>query len=115
MIWILFIGTLALSLWATWRVKSVYNRYNQGEVLSGLTGAEAAAEILRRSDIRDVEITHADGMLGDHYDPLHKRLVLSEANYFARKPVFAQPRIASPLTISYRVANFHVSAVPKSL
>jgi uncharacterized protein len=86
MIWILFIGTLALSLWATWRVKSVYNRYNQGEVLSGLTGAEAAAEILRRSDIRDVEITHADGMLGDHYDPLHKRLVLSEANYFGRTP-----------------------------
>ena len=86
MIWILFIGTMALSLWAMWRVKSVYNRYNQGEVRSGTTGGEAAAEILRRSGIRDVEITHAEGMLGDHYDPLHKRLVLSEANYFGRTP-----------------------------
>ena len=86
MIWILFIGTMALSLWAMWRVKSVYNRYNQGEVRSGITGGEAAAEILRRSGIRDVEITHAEGMLGDHYDPLHKRLVLSEANYFGRTP-----------------------------
>ena len=86
MIWILFIGTMALSLWAMWRVTSVYNRYNQGEVRSGTTGGEAAAEILRRSGIRDVEITHAEGMLGDHYDPLHKRLVLSEANYFGRTP-----------------------------
>jgi Zn-dependent membrane protease YugP len=86
MIWILFIGTMALSLWAMWRVKSVYNRYNQREVRSGTTGGEAAAEILRRSGIRDVEITHAEGMLGDHYDPLHKRLVLSEANYFGRTP-----------------------------
>ncbi len=86
MIWMLFIGTLALSLWAMWRVKSVYNRYNQGVVRSGVTGGEVAAEILRRTDIRDVEITHADGMLGDHYDPIHKRLVLSEANYFGRTP-----------------------------
>lgn len=86
MIWILFIGTMALSLWAAARVKSVYNRYNQGVVRSGLTGAEVAAQILRRTGIRDVEITHAEGMLGDHYDPIHKRLVLSEANYFGRTP-----------------------------
>ena len=86
MIWILFIGTMALSLWAMWRVKSVYNRYNQGVVRSGATGGEVAAEILRRTGIRDVEITHAEGMLGDHYDPIHKRLVLSEANYFGRTP-----------------------------
>ena len=86
MIWILFVGTMALSLWAMWRVRSVYNRYNQGVVRSGLTGAEVAAEILRRTGIRDVEITEGEGILGDHYDPIHKRLVLSEANYFGRTP-----------------------------
>lgn len=86
MIWILFLGTMALSLWAMWRVKSVYKQYNQGMVVSGLTGAAVAAEILRRNDIYDVQITHAEGMLGDHYDPLHKRLVLSQENYFGRTP-----------------------------
>ncbi len=86
MIWILFIGTMALSLWAMWRVKSVYKRYSQGVVRSGLTGGEVAAQILRRTGIRDVEITHADGMLGDHYDPIHKRLVLSSENYHGRSP-----------------------------
>lgn len=86
MIWILFIGTMALSLWAMWRVKSVYNRYNQGVVRSGLTGGEVAAQILRRTGIRDVEITVGEGMLGDHYDPIHKRLVLSPDNYHGRTP-----------------------------
>ncbi len=86
MIWILFIGTMALSLWAMWRVKSVYNHHNQGVVRSGVTGGQVAAEILRRSGIRDVQIAHAEGLLGDHYDPIHKRLVLSEANYFGRSP-----------------------------
>ena len=57
MIWILFIGTMALSLWAMWRVKSVYNRYSQGVVRSGMTGAQVAAQILRRTGISDVGIT----------------------------------------------------------
>ena len=86
MIWILFIGTMALSLWAAARVKSVYGRYRQLPVRSGLTGAEVAAAILRRKGIRDVEITQGEGMLGDHYDPLHKRLVLSPDNFHGSTP-----------------------------
>ena len=86
MIWILFIGTMVLSLWAAARVKSAYNHYNQGVIRSGLSGAEVAALILQRFGIANVEITAADGMLGDHYDPLHKRLVLSSENYYGRTP-----------------------------
>lgn len=44
MIWILFIGTMALSLWAMWRVKSVYNRYSRGRVRSGLTGGSRSRD-----------------------------------------------------------------------
>lgn len=86
MIWILFLGTMALSGWAMWRVKSVYRLHSQSVVRSGVTGGEVAAEILRRTGIRDVEIMHAEGMLGDHYDPIRKRLVLSPENYFGRSP-----------------------------
>ncbi|MFN3408191.1 MAG: zinc metallopeptidase [Limisphaerales bacterium] len=83
---LLFGGTMALSLWAMWRVKSVYRRYHQGVVASGLTGGEAAARILRAAGIRNVELAYADGLLGDHYDPLHRRLVLSTENFFGRTP-----------------------------
>jgi uncharacterized protein len=79
---VLLLGTFALSLWATWRVKRVYLHYNQIPATSGITGAEAAARILERAGILDVEIIPQEGMLGDHYDPMHKRLVLSHENFY---------------------------------
>jgi len=72
---------MAISFWASARVKSLYNRYSQIGASSRATGAQVAAAILQRAGIRDVEIVPQDGMLGDHYDPLHKRLVLSTENY----------------------------------
>ncbi len=78
---LLFVGTLGLSLWASSRVKSVYRRYSQVSASSRATGAQVADAILRRAGIHDVEIVAQEGMLGDHYDPTHKRLVLSTENY----------------------------------
>ncbi len=86
MIWILFIGTLLLSLWATARVKSAYARHNRSTVRSGLSGGEVAGFILEREGVSGVEVTHQDGMLSDHYDPIHRRLVLSTENFFGRSP-----------------------------
>ncbi len=77
----LFAGTLLLSLWAAGRVKSVYAKYSGVAAASGETGAEVASQILDRAGIRNVEIVAHDEMLGDHYDPIHKRLVLSTQNY----------------------------------
>ncbi|MFB3068324.1 MAG: zinc metallopeptidase, partial [Acidobacteriota bacterium] len=38
---------LALSLWASWRVKSSFRKYSRVPSSRGITGAEAAAELLR--------------------------------------------------------------------
>ncbi len=81
MVWLVIIGTFAISFWASARVKSSYRKYARVGTASGMTGAEAAALILRRCGIGDVEIRAQQGELTDHYDPLRKRLVLSEANY----------------------------------
>ncbi len=78
---LLFAGTMLLSLWAMWRVKSVYNKYSEIPASSGASGAEVAAAILDRAGIHDVEIVEMDEMLGDHYDPTAKRLVLSSQNF----------------------------------
>lgn len=80
---LLFVGTMLISLWASFRVKSVYRRYSQVPASSRATGAEVAAAILQRAGISDVEIVAHDEMLGDHYDPTHKRLVLSTHNFEA--------------------------------
>jgi len=78
---LLFIGTMALSLWATMRVRQVYGKFSQFPASSGLSGAETSATILRQEGIYDVEIVEHDEMLGDHYDPIQKRLVLSRDNF----------------------------------
>jgi Zn-dependent membrane protease YugP len=78
---LIFGGTMALSLWATMRVRQVYNNFSGFPATSGVSGAQAAATILQREGIYNVEIVEHDGMLGDHYDPAHKRLVLSTGNF----------------------------------
>lgn len=78
---IVFGGTMALSLFAAARVKSMYAKYSKVPAASGDTGADVAAQILERAGIHDVQIVELDQMLGDHYDPMHKRLVLSSENY----------------------------------
>jgi len=80
--YLLFIAPgLALSLWASFRVKSAFNKYSQVRSARGLTGAEAAREMLDRAGIADVKIVPTHGMLSDHYNPLNKTLALSEPVY----------------------------------
>ena len=72
---------LALSLWASWRVKANFNKYSTVQSVRGITGAEAAAELLRRSAISDVKIVRTQGRLSDHYNPVTKTLALSDGVY----------------------------------
>jgi len=72
---------LALSLWASYRVKSTFNKYSKVRSARGLTGAEAAQELLRGAGIADVKIVRSHGVLSDHYNPITKTLALSEPVY----------------------------------
>ena len=81
MIILLCIFVIAISLLAQWHVKSVYHRYSRVPAAAGYTGAEVARHLLRTAGINDVSIHVHQELLGDHYDPLRKRLVLSSANY----------------------------------
>ena len=62
-------------------LKSVFARTSKIPIASGLTGAQTAARILQWAGISDVNIVEGEGFLGDHYDPLNKKLVLSPENY----------------------------------
>jgi hypothetical protein len=72
---------LALSMWASWRVKSTFNKYSKVRTIRGLTGAEAASELLRSAGIGDVRIVRSHGVLSDHYNPVTRTLALSEPVY----------------------------------
>ncbi len=81
---LIFVVTLAISLYATYRVKSMIAKYSLIPASSGLTGAETAQHILRASSIYDVQIEEGGQQMGDHYDPTNKKLVLSPENYNGR-------------------------------
>ena len=49
--------------------------------MRGLTGAQAAQEMLRGAGISDVQVVPTSGFLSDHYNPANKTLALSEATY----------------------------------
>jgi Zn-dependent membrane protease YugP len=84
---------MLLGLWAQFRVKSAFGRYSQMRAHSNMSGADAAREVLSAAQIHDVEVVEINGMLGDHYDPAHKRLCLSTDVY--RTPSVAALGIAA--------------------
>lgn len=84
MILLLFISTVVIGLLAHWHVRRTYARHSHLAVYSGYTGAEAAHAILGQAGISNVSIIEHEELLGDHYDPRRKRLVLSSANYHGK-------------------------------
>lgn len=68
---------LLFGLWAQWRVKSTFQRYARVSPRNGMTGAQAAAAVLRSSGLPDLEIRPVAGQLSDHYDPRNRTLNLS--------------------------------------
>ena len=79
--YILTIIMVIVCMLASARVSSVYKKYNRIRSMSGMTGAMAAMEILRRNGITDVAVQHVPGNLTDHYDPRTKTVNLSDATY----------------------------------
>ena len=78
---VFIIPAVVLSLWASWRVKVNFKKYSRVQSSRGLSGAQAAAELLQREGIQDVQIVRTGGKLSDHYNPLTKKLALSEEVY----------------------------------
>jgi Zn-dependent membrane protease YugP len=77
-VWLLCMGVpLGMGLWAQAKVKRTFARWSAVPVRNGMTGAQAAAEVVRASGLPDVEIRAVSGILSDHYDPRTRTLNLS--------------------------------------
>ena len=81
--YILVLIGLVISMWASARVNTTYQKYSRVRSHSGLTGAEAAMRILNGAGIYDVRVEHVRGNLTDHYDPKARVLRLSDSVYGA--------------------------------
>ena len=79
--YLLVIIGLLLSMAASAKVKTTYNKYASVRSRRGITAAQAAQQILHDAGIYDVQIQHISGNLTDNYNPTDKVLRLSDATY----------------------------------
>ncbi len=79
--YILVIFGALLCVIASLNVNSTFKRYSRISNMRGLTGAEAARQILSMSGISYVRVERVQGELTDHYDPRERVLRLSESVY----------------------------------
>ena len=79
--WVFLIPGLLLGIWAQLKLSHAYGKYSQVPVDSGMTGAEAAREILDHAGLNNVPVEEVPGHLTDHYDPTKRALFLSSNNF----------------------------------
>jgi Zn-dependent membrane protease YugP len=89
----LFIVLTILGIIAQSAVQGRFKKYSQVRISRGLTGAQAAREILDTNGLGHVTIEEVKGRLSDHYDPRSETLRLSTE--VARVPSVAAVGVAA--------------------
>lgn len=79
--WWLAIPGVLLGMYAQLKLSSAYGRYSQVGNAAGMTGAQAAREILDAAGLNNMPVEETPGHLTDHYDPGKKALFVSSENY----------------------------------
>ena len=79
--YILVLIGVVISMIASAKLNSTYQRYSSVRSMCGLTGAEVAQKLLNNQGIYDVTVRRVAGNLTDHYDPRTKTVNLSDSVY----------------------------------
>lgn len=78
---ILILFIIIVPLMADIKVKMNYNTYSKQKNSLNMTGKEVARKILDNNGLNYVDILQTKGSLTDHYNPLTKKIFLSENTY----------------------------------
>jgi uncharacterized protein len=87
---------LLLGSWAQVTLRGTYARYSQVPTATGITGAEAADELIRATGLR-IGVRPTAGMLTDFYDPASKTINLSQSS--------VQPSISSVAVVGHEIGH----------
>jgi hypothetical protein len=117
-LWLVFaIPGFLLGIWAQIKLSHAYGKYSKVAVESGMTGAEAAREILDRAGLNNVPVEEVPGHLSDHYDPTKRALFLSSENFRGRTVAAVgvaahESGHALQHQAAYGLFNFRMAIVP---
>ena len=79
--YILLILSFVITIAAQIHVQASFKKYSRVRNARGITGAEAARQLLLEHGITDVQIEPIPGSLTDHYDPTSNVIRLSQDVY----------------------------------
>lgn len=79
--YLLVLLAIGFSMWASARVNSTFRTYSQQRTRNGMTGYDAAREVLDANGLHDVRIERTAGNLTDHFDPRTNVIRLSDSVY----------------------------------
>lgn len=80
----IMIPVFIFALYCQIKVKNSFNKYSKVANRRGMTGADAAYQLLRLNGITDVKIKQIGGSLTDYYDPKAKEICLSQDVFNSR-------------------------------
>lgn len=80
----IMIPVFLFALYCQIKVKNSFNKYSKIIGRRGMTGADAAYQLLRLNGITDVKIRKIGGTLTDYYDPKAKEICLSQDVFDSR-------------------------------
>src|ERR1700722_15199973 len=115
--WLFALPGLLIGIWAQVKLSHAYGKYSRVAVESGMTGAEAAREILDRAGLSNVPVEEIPGHLSDHYDPAKRALFLSSENFNGRTVAAVgvaahESGHALQHQAAYGLFNFRMAIVP---
>ncbi|MCD8180504.1 MAG: zinc metallopeptidase [Firmicutes bacterium] len=79
--YILVIIAFLLTMFASFGVKSTFNKYNNVHSSRGITAADAARKILDANGLYNIRIDRVSGELTDHFSPKESVIRLSDSTY----------------------------------
>lgn len=77
---IFMLPAIIITIFAQISVNSTFKKYSKITCFSGMSGADAAKEIINKNGL-STTIEHISGNLNDHYDPRTNVIRLSDATY----------------------------------
>lgn len=80
----IMIPVFIFALFCQMKVKSAFRKYSKTINRRGMTGADAAYQLLLLNVITDVQIKKIPGSLTDYYDPKNKEICLSQDVFDSR-------------------------------
>ncbi len=79
--YVLVIIAFALTMFASFGVKSTFSKYNEVYSRRGLTASEAARKILDANGLYSIRVERVSGELTDHFSPKENVIRLSDSTY----------------------------------